>query len=795
MSARYRKWTTALIVLALSLVLCNGLAQAQQQQSPEASLIPMNEKERAWLDAHRDLRLGVWLSAPPIMFRGDDGSLQGIVPAYIDILTQKLGLNPRRIRASGFNAAWELAKAGEVDMMPAITGTPERASDMLISKPYFHMPIVLVTRADFPFITGLDDFTGRIVAVNTGHVSHIHMVKDHPDIIPMPVESPKLGLDAVAKGQADAFMGTEASVAYLSRMHGITNIRIAAITEYSYRVSIGIRKDWPILLTLVDRALASIPDKEKKDIHDYWTVLHDSQWVERPHVWQIAGGILAGAFCLMGIILFWNRRLAAEVKKLKQAETHYRKKHGVAQRVIESADVIIVGLDYAGQVQLLNRAGETLTGYSREELIGRNWFDVVVPKDQYPFVWDEFTRLLNEGGRASSDTFENPILTKTGETRNILWRNSVTGDHKDGLAAISFGTDITNRLQAEEELRLTQFAMDNAAVGIFRVKQSGRIVYINRSAAKMLGYTRSELKRKTIPEIAPDLTAQTWSAFWHRLKYNQMLTFELSIRDKSGKAFPAELTVYYLLFKGTELAIGFFSDISERKRVEKLRQDVERMVQHDLRSPTLAVQTLFKMFDRADNLTTNQHELLNSVKNASLRMLHIIDMSRTLYKMEAGTYTPITKPVDLLHLVNHVAEELRPLMHIKRISLIVNLEGKPVSKDNVFMVESDEIPCYALLSNLLKNAIEASPTGESVTLDFNASNNNTIKVHNQGVIPEKIRKTFFDKYVTFGKEQGTGLGTYTSHLIATSLGGQIVFTTSEEDGTTITVILPCPKRE
>ena len=106
------------------------------------------------------------------------------------------------------------------------------------------------------------------------------------------------------------------------------------------------------------------------------------------------------------------------------------------------------------------------------------------------------------------------------------------------------------------------------------------------------------------------------------------------------------------------------------------------------------------------------------------------------------------------------------------------------------MIESEEMLCYALLANLLKNAVEASPRGGSVFLDFNTTDNHTITVHNQGVIPEAIRDTFFDKYVTSGKVQGTGLGTYTSHLITTSLGGQIHFTTSEEDGTTITVSLP-----
>ena len=372
----------------------------------------------------------------------------------------------------------------------------------------------------------------------------------------------------------------------------------------------------------------------------------------------------------------------------------------------------------------------------------------------------------------------------------MLFRSSVANDPTDELVIISFGTDITHRLQAEEELRLTQFAMDNAALGIFRIQPSGHIVYANLIAANMLGYTRSELKRKTFAEITPDITSEGWISFWERLKYNQMLTFEPVIRNKQGKTIPMEITAYYLLFKGTELAIGFFTDISERKRVEKLREDVEHMVQHDLRSPTMAVQTMFKLFDRADNLTKDQRELLLSVKNASQRMIRIIDMSRALFKMESGTYLLAPETLDLLPMTENVVEELRPLMRVKKISLTVNLGGKPVGENHVFMIKSEEVLCYALLANLLKNAIEASPKEKSVTLNFNTTDSHTIAVHNQGVIPATIRDTFFDKYVTSGKVHGTGLGTYTSHLITTSLGGRISFTTSEKNGTTITVSLP-----
>lgn len=786
MVSRFRKWVSVIIVLT-AIVLWGGSTLAQEG---EGGVIPLDETERAWLDGHRKLRMGMWLGSPPVMFRGRSGVMEGMVPAYMDLVIKKLGLRPSRVRASSFSAMWELAKAKEVDLVVAVNPEPERTADMLLSDPYLFLPIVIVTRSEFPFITGLEDLDGRVVAMGAEHVPHLRIPTDYPEIVPMPVSDPGQGLLAVISGEADALVASQPTVAYIAREHGITNIRIAAGTKYSYRLSIGVRRDWPMLQRLVNRALSSITEAERKAIGDYWTVLHDGDYVEGFQVWRIVGGVVVAAVVLVLLIFIRNRRLVREVKRREQAEKQCRLAHEATQEVIESADVIIVGLDYTGHVRLLNNAGEAILGYNREELLGRNWFDIVVPKERFPYVWDEFSRLISEGRKPSTDAFENPVLTKGGETRHILWRNSTTDNDTDDIAVVAFGTDITSRLLAEEELRLTQFAMDNAAVGVFRLKPSGQVVYVNRIAANMLGYTRSELKRMSIPDVSPDFSTDNWPEFWERLKFNQMGTTEKMVQRKDGSVFPAEVTAYYLLFKGTELVIGFFSDITERKRVEMLREDVERMVRHDLRSPTLAVHAGFTLLSQADNLTGDQRELLESVLKANRRMINIIDMSRALHNMESGTHRVNAKHFDLLSLARSVMSDLGPLLRAKNNDVALNIEGSLVGPEDVFMIHSEEMLIYALLANLIKNAVEASPDGATVTLDCIKQDTLSLSVHNVGVIPESIRETFFDKYVTLGKSDGTGLGTYTARLITTSLGGDIRFSTSKYEGTNITVKLP-----
>jgi len=91
----------------------------------------------------------------------------------------------------------------------------------------------------------------------------------------------------------------------------------------------------------------------------------------------------------------------------------------------------------------------------------------------------------------------------------------------------------------------------------------------------------------------------------------------------------------------------------------------------------------------------------------------------------------------------------------------------------------------------VKNAVEASPRDRDVVVSCRIEPREIrFDIHNQGAIPEAVKSRFFEKYVTHGKSNGTGLGTYSAQLIAKAHGGRIAFNTSEAEGTTVTAILP-----
>lgn len=256
----------------------------------------------------------------------------------------------------------------------------------------------------------------------------------------------------------------------------------------------------------------------------------------------------------------------------------------------------------------------------------------------------------------------------------------------------------------------------------------------------------------------------------------------------------------YTSEKGSDFASHFADilgytivDITDRKKAERLREDVERMTRHDLKSPLTAVLTLPQLLRRDGNLTERQADMLSLMQHAGYRMLNMINQSLDLYRMERGVYELTPQKVDLLPILDNIAGELHGVIEASDLTLSVLVRGAPRGPHDVFAVRGEEMLLYTMLSNLVKNALEASPSGERVTVSLTEGKALGVAVQNAGAVPPQVRENFFEKYVTAGKKDGTGLGTYGARLIAETHGAKIAMATSEAAGTTVTVTFPKPR--
>ncbi|MBF0399836.1 MAG: HAMP domain-containing histidine kinase [Magnetococcales bacterium] len=177
------------------------------------------------------------------------------------------------------------------------------------------------------------------------------------------------------------------------------------------------------------------------------------------------------------------------------------------------------------------------------------------------------------------------------------------------------------------------------------------------------------------------------------------------------------------------------------------------------------------------------------IHESANQLREMVNMSLNLIKMEQGRYEATLQPVSLLPIFQRILTDHRSAIERRQIKTPILVDAQPVQEQQVFMVLGDETLCYTMFANLLKNALEASDTGQTVTISLNSGPMATIAIHNRAVVPAEIREKFFEKYVTHGKKGGTGLGTYSSRLMAETQRGTISLHSSDLEGTTVTVAL------
>jgi PAS domain S-box-containing protein len=214
----------------------------------------------------------------------------------------------------------------------------------------------------------------------------------------------------------------------------------------------------------------------------------------------------------------------------------------------------------------------------------------------------------------------------------------------------------------------------------------------------------------------------------------------------------------------------------------RVREEVERIARHDLKTPLNSIVAVPRMLRERRKPDPVEEALLGMVEGAAYRVLDMVNLSVDLYRMEQGDYSFSPRAVDLSALVRTVSRE---------VAAHAATKGVVIERiyDEAYAWGS-ELLCYSILANLLKNAVEASPDGATVSVDFIAAGASVeLRIRNDGEVPAGVRAQFFEKYATSGKVGGFGLGTYSARLMARVQQGELSMATSPE-GTTLALRLP-----
>ena len=189
---------------------------------------------------------------------------------FVEALNKRLGG-----RLQVFPGPWEHIYArgqrGELDVLMDITPLENRKPFFNFSMPYATIPHVMVAPKKGPYFHVLSDLLGKRVAVEQGFFVAAHLGEHYPDIEVVEYASTSDALDAVNKGEADAYVGNRAVAAYLIQKELLSNLQIQGkLRETASVNSMGVRKDWPELAEIFDKILDSLPSREVDAIYRKW---------------------------------------------------------------------------------------------------------------------------------------------------------------------------------------------------------------------------------------------------------------------------------------------------------------------------------------------------------------------------------------------------------------------------------------------------------------------------------------------------------------------------------------------
>ncbi len=283
--------------------------------------IILSEEDRRWLQRHPNLSLSGDIFWPPFEFIDDKGDYVGMVSDVVKLIEERLDYKFNINHKASWGETLEGFRNHEVDLISAVAKTPQREEYMLFTEPYFSFPIVLVIREGLGFVTDLRELDDERVGVVKGYASYDYLIINHPDLNLQVVETVEEGLQALSDGELDVFVSNIPSVSYLIKQKGLLNVRLTSITPYVYDLRVAVPKDNPRLVSILNKAIASISQKDFDEIYKSWIFKGMEAQVDYRMVRRVA----LISILVIGIFLYWNRKLSKEVAERIKSEEALRR--------------------------------------------------------------------------------------------------------------------------------------------------------------------------------------------------------------------------------------------------------------------------------------------------------------------------------------------------------------------------------------------------------------------------------------------------------------------------------------
>ena len=351
--------------------------------------------------------------------------------------------------------------------------------------------------------------------------------------------------------------------------------------------------------------------------------------------------------------------------------------------------------------------------------------------------------------------------------------------------------------QLREQATRADAIFDSAMDAILTLNPSGSIETINGAGERMFGYARAELLRRDM-SVLTDVARKRFGTFIEKLQagdaaLEQGIVRELNARRKDGTTFPVDVALRGMPLPDGLHVVAIVRDISERRRVEAMKEEFASTVSHELRTPLTSIVGALGLLKGGAGgvLPERAARLVHIAESNGVRLVRLINDILDLEKFASGqaAFSPSSESLNAL--AQRAAEMMIGLSEERRVLIAVT----PSSAEPVVRADPDRV--LQVLANLLSNALKFSPADTRIEVRVEAlADHACVSVIDHGPgVPEAFRGRLFEKFAQADgsdsrRHGGTGLGLAISREIADLHGGALVHLPTPGGGATFRLDLP-----
>lgn len=510
----------------------------------------------------------------------DKGNYIGIVAEHLKIISDNTGLKFKMSPSKTWTESVNKAKSKEVDVLSE-TDDSDLKSCLNFTAPYISNPIVMAMRNSENYVESINEIKERKIALikDYGYASKIR--RKYSSINFITVNDIHDGLISVSTGKVDALLCTLALCSYTISELGLNNVKITGKSEFDTKLALGIQKDIPVLLSILNKSINNISREQQQVILNRWI---KGKFIDK-NDYSLVIKVVLGAIVIILIIVFWNHRLSQEIKYKNKIE---KKNKEISNEIFESElwmrsifnsldeAVLVVGLERT--IIHVNDAALKIFGYSRNEMINSSTELFHVNHKNYVKFGEIINKFFSEDETA---IFEFEAKRKNGDVFESAHTVSLLKIPKGELVGIvSVVKDISSRKRADKKILAQSKIIDQIHDSVISTDLDGFITSWNKGSELLFGYTETEILGNHVATIYPESEHNRLeNEIIATLVKNGSSEVETIFLNKSGETFYGHVSLS-LLYNDEGNAIGMIGytfDVTDSKlAIEALEKSEER---------------------------------------------------------------------------------------------------------------------------------------------------------------------------------------------------------------------------